>query len=146
MIMNNKSNNISKIQLDVEKEKTKQLELIRDIKKLELKLRLNNNYQRKQNKSFDMYKMISELNDESIKDDSNDESNDDSNDESNDESNDDSNDESNDDSNDESNDDSNDDNINDNIINDTISMCSEYSYETYEEVDLIPFKKVYCSN
>jgi hypothetical protein len=82
------SNKINKFKLEVEKEKTKQLELLRDIKKLELKLRLNKNYQRKQNKSFDMYKMISELNDDNCSDD-NDNTNNSSNDKSNNSSNDD---------------------------------------------------------
>ena len=37
-------------------------------------------------------------------------------------------------------DDNSDDDINDDNINDTISMCSGYSYETYEEIDTINLK------
>ena len=159
--MNNKSNNtsnssntsnsnkINKFKLEVEKEKTKQLELIRDIKKLELKLRLNKNYQRKQNKSFDMYKMISELNDDNncSDDKSNNSSNDNDTDDSDNHNDNDDNDDNDDDDND--NDDENEnenendnDNDNDDDIKDTISMCSEYSYQTYEEIDLFEFSKL----
>jgi hypothetical protein len=62
MIKHNKfsSNNI--IELEIEREKTRQLELIRDIKKMELRLLTNEKYKKKTKNKYDVFKMFDSLN------------------------------------------------------------------------------------
>ena len=50
------------MELAIEKEKTKQLELIKEIKKIELRLKINNKYEKTRHKSVDVYKMLSDNN------------------------------------------------------------------------------------
>ncbi len=131
MIKHNKfsSNNI--IELEIEREKTRQLELIKDIKKMELRLLTNEKYKKKTKNKYDVFKMFDSLNDtNSSTEDSSTDSEEDSNDleinmkthnknrkKNLDES--------------ESASECSDSNI------DTISMCSSYSIEKYEEIELI---------
>ena len=54
---NNKINNKDNIKdLEIEKEKTRQLAILRDIKKIELKLLLEKKYKRKHHKNLDFFK------------------------------------------------------------------------------------------
>jgi hypothetical protein len=133
MIKHNKfsSNNI--IELEIEREKTRQLELIRDIKKMELRLLTNEKYKKKTKNKYDVFKMFDSLNSNSSSEDSSTEIDTDT------------------DKNDleidmktfnktkkntldESESECSDSNI------DTISMCSSYSIEKYEEIELIRSK------
>ena len=70
MIKHNKfsSNNI--IELEIEREKTRQLELIRDIKKMELRLLTNEKYKKKTKNKYDVFKMFDSLNSNSSSEDS----------------------------------------------------------------------------
>jgi len=130
MIKHNKfsSNNI--IELEIEREKTRQLELIRDIKKMELRLLTNEKYKKKTKNKYDVFKMFDSLNSNSSSEDSSTEIDTDT--------------------------DKNDLEINMKTFNktkkntldesesecsdsniDTISMCSSYSIEKYEEIELL---------
>jgi hypothetical protein len=117
------------LELELQKEKTKQLEIIRDIRKLELKLKLNKSYERN-NKSFDVYKMLNSLSSD------NSESCEDNSENSTDENTDDDSGESCEDNCEDNCEDSSDD---DSLINDTISMYSVKSVDDYNEVDTIDF-------
>jgi hypothetical protein len=132
MIKHNKfsSNNI--IELEIEREKTRQLELIRDIKKMELRLLTNEKYKKKTKNKYDVFKMFDSLNSNSSTEDSSTDTDTDT----------------------EQNDleinmkthnktktkknrlDETDSECSDSNI-DTISMCSSYSIEKYEEIELI---------
>ena len=57
---NNKKENIKNI--EIEKEKTRQLAILRDIKKIELKLLLEKKYQKKHYKNLDFYKTCTDDN------------------------------------------------------------------------------------
>ena len=59
---NNKKDNIKN--LEIEKEKTRQLAILRDIKKLELKLLLEKKYQKKQYKNLDFFNICMDDNSE----------------------------------------------------------------------------------
>ena len=112
------------LELELQKEKTKQLEIIRDIRKLELKLKLNKSYERN-NKSFDVYKMLNSLSSDNSGED-NSESYEDSTEDS-----------DNSDANSDANSDVNSDD--DSLINDTISMYSVKSVDEYNEVETIDY-------
>lgn len=135
MIKHNKSINENKVcnnflELELQKEKTKQLEIIRDIRKLELKLKLNKNYQRNNKKSFDVYKMLNSLSTDKDSDsDSDNNSEKDSDIDS----------DSNSDSDDNSSDKDSDIDSDDSLINDTISMYSVKSIDNYNEVDTVSY-------
>ncbi len=138
MIKHNKfsSNNI--IELEIEREKTRQLELIKDIKKMELRLLTNEKYKKKRKNKYDVFKMFDSLNDNnsSTEDSSADNSSTDT------------------DTDTDQNDleidikssnktkkntlDETDSECSDSNI-DTISMCSSYSIEKYEEIELIKY-------
>ena len=148
MIKNNKFSSKNIIELEIEREKTKQLELIKQIKKIELRLKTNENYKKKNKKQLDVYNMFNALNNNTNSDNSNSDFNTDSESESDldldiniksmnkymkntknshnidsEES--------------DYSDDEIYEGINDDSNIDTISMCSSYSIEKYEEVELI---------
>jgi hypothetical protein len=67
MIKNNKNslnNSLNIIELELEREKTKQLELIKEIKKMELRILLNEKYKKNKNRT-DVFKMFNSLNSDS---------------------------------------------------------------------------------